>query len=108
MKFNLNFAKDIKDMASRLMTGLSKLSFDDNFDSFRVQSVTIRANDYVSIQNKLTFVPDTYIICNQIGNGIVTKYTPFIEGSTREWDYRSLYLYNNGPDDVTVSIIFMR
>lgn len=108
MIFNLNFAKDIKELASKLMVGLSRLNFDDNFSAFRVQSVTIRANDYLTIENKLTFVPDTYIICNQIGNGLVTKYTPYIGDSKRNWDSKFLYMYNHGPEDVVVSIIFMR
>ena len=98
MKFNLSFAKDIGDLASRLMQGLTKLNFDDNFSSFKEQGVIIKNGEYVSIQNKLTFIPDSYIIVNQKGHG----------GVTREWDNNVIYLKNNGPNDVEISIIFMR
>lgn len=108
MKFNLSFAKDIGDLASRLMQGLTKLNFDDNFSSFKEQGVIIKNGQYVSIQNKLTFVPDSYIIVNQKGHGVVTKYTPIIGGITKEWDANFIYLYNNGPDDVEINVIFMR
>ena len=108
MKFNLSFAKDIGDLASRLMQGLTKLNFDDNFSSFKEQGVIIKNGEYVSIQNKLTFIPDSYIIVNQKGHGIVTKHTPIIAGVTQEWDANFVYLKNNGPNDVEISIIFMR
>ena len=108
MKFNLSFAKDIGDLASRLMQGLTKLNFDDNFSSFKEQGVIIKNGEFVTIQNKLTFVPESYIIVNQKGHGVVTKDTPIIEGITREWDNDVVYLKNNGPSDVEISVIFMR
>ena len=108
MKFNLNFVKDFKDLATRLMDGLGKLSLEDNFLSFKEQSVTIKSSEYVTIQNKLTFVPDSYIIVKQKGNGIITHHTPVIGGIVRQWDKNFLYLYNNGPDEVTIDIVFMR
>ena len=106
MKFNLSFAKDIGDLASRLMQGLTKLNFDDNFSSFKEQGVIIKNGEFVTIQNKLTFVPESYIIVNQKGHGVVTKHTPIIGGSTREWDNDVVYLKNNGPNDVEISVIF--
>ena len=108
MKFNLSFAKDISDLASRLMRGLTKLNFDDNFSSFRVQSVIIKNGKYITIRNELTFIPESYIIVNQKGHGVVTKYSPVIGGITKEWDENFIYLYNNGPDEVEISVIFMR
>ena len=72
MKFNLTSAKNVIDLAKKLMAGLNKLTVQDNLDGFLVKDLVIPANQTVSVRNELTFVPGQYIITNQIGNGLVT------------------------------------
>lgn len=100
MKFNLTSAKDLIDLAKKLTVGLSKLSIEDNMEVFKLVDLEIEAGDTVTIRNKLTFVPSQYIITSQTGNGLVTK--------TGTWDSNFLYLINNGSNDVTITVIFMR
>ena len=100
MKFNLASIKDLVDLVNKLSIGLRQLTFEDNMDSFSVQDLEITSGDIVTIRNKLTFIPNKYIITSQIGNGVVTK--------TGTWTKDFLYLKNNGPDLVTITVIFMR
>ena len=100
MKFNLVSAKTVTDLVKQLKLGLRKLSFEDNLEGFTVKDLKIKANDDVTIQNKLTFVPKQYIITSQVGNGLVTK--------TGSWTQSQLYLKNNGNEEVTITIFFMR
>ena len=100
MKFNLTSAKDLIDLAKKLTVGLTKLSIEDNMEVFKVKDLDISAGTTVSIRNKLTFVPSQYIITSQIGNSLVTK--------TGTWNSNFLKLINNGSNDVTITVIFMR
>ena len=102
MKFNLTAARDLVDLAKKLTAGLTKLSIEDNMESFKVENIHIKAGTEVTIGNKLTFVPSQYIITSQEGNALVTK--------TGTWDKSFLYLKNNSTNhiDVTITVIFMR
>jgi hypothetical protein len=100
MKFNLAAARDLVDLAKKLTVGLTKLTIEDNMESFKVEDLEIGNGVTVTIGNKLTFVPKQYIITSQVGNGLVTK--------TDDWDIDSLYLKNNGSSDVTITVIFIR
>lgn len=101
MKFNISGIKDISGLIRILLVGLSRLSLTDNFESFEVQDIEITSGSEITIQNKLTYIPSKYIILRQKGNGLVTQ-------SDKAWTFKDIYLFNNGPDNVTVSIIFMR
>jgi len=103
MKFNLTSARDLVDLAKKLTVGLTKLTIDENMESFKVEDLEIghgTGSDTVTIGNKLTFVPKQYIITSQVGNGLVTK--------TGDWDINTLSLINNGSSDVTITVVFMR
>jgi len=104
MKFNLASIQDVIDLVNKLSIGLRKLTFEDNMESFSSQDLEIPVwaadGDEVSIRNKLTFIPDKYIITAQTGNGIVAK--------TGTWNKDFLYLINYGPNPVVVTVIFMR
>ena len=105
MKFNLTSARDLTDLAKKLAHGLVRLRFEDNMESQKeVDLVIPRAHNHVTgivtIGNKLTFIPSQYIITSQEGNGLVTK--------TGVWTNKFLYLKNNGAEDVTITVIFMR
>jgi len=100
MKFNLGSAKDLKELAKKLMAGLTKLNFEDNVEHQLLEDKVIIAGSTVSIENKLTFIPSKYIIVSQEGNGLVTK--------TGTWTNKTMYLKNNGAQNVTISVLFMR
>lgn len=107
MKFNLTSAKDLIDLAKKLTVGLTKLTIEENMEVFKVENLTILPADsahpeqnIVTIGNKLTFTPTQYIITSQIGDGLVTK--------TGQWTNKSLFLKNNGSNEVTITVIFMR
>lgn len=100
MKFNLTSARDLVDLAKKLTVGLSNLTFDDNMETYKVENLQITAGSTVTIGNKLTFVPSQYIITSQEGNALITK--------TGTWTNKFLYLINNGSNDVTITVIFMR
>lgn len=85
----------MKDVA----TGLIRLDFKDNFQSFRVNDLTIDAGQEVRITNILPFVPSARIIVRQTGNGLVTDGV---------WDIQILRLINNGAVPVTISVIFFK
>ena len=109
MKFNLTSAKDLKDLAKKLMTGLSKLSIENNIDGFLVKNIEIPAGQIVTVRNELTFVPTQYIITNQEGNALVTRVsTNTDDTSNMVWDSNFQYLKNNGSTDVKISVFFMR
>ncbi len=101
MRFTIEGVRDIVDLVRQLSIGLYKLSFKDNFESFTVEGVQIPSNTEISIQNKLTFVPKHYIITTQTGNSLVTK-------GDKEWTKTALYFKNNGSNDVTLNIVFLR
>ena len=101
MKFNISTISNLSGLVKSLVTGLTKLTFEDNFESFEAQDIEIALGETVSIRNELTFIPSKYIIVKQIGNGIVTT-------TTERWTLKKVNLTNHGPDPVTVSVIFTR
>ncbi len=106
MKFGFSSSTGLTDLVKKLMHGLGKLTFEDNMESFKAQDIEITSGKTVSISNKLTFIPSKYIIVSQEGHGIVTKTVSPDTG--RGWDNKSVFLKNNGPDKVTITVIFMR
>ena len=89
-----------------LSVGLLKINFAENFESFRVDNLIIKNGQEVAIPNQLktkanNSIPVSRIIVRQLGNGLVTD-------GTTAWTTSLVYLFNNGPDDVTVSVIFFK
>ncbi len=82
-----------------LVTGLTKLSFEDNFESFTVTDLDIPAGQTVEITNELNITPSARIITRQSGNSLVTD---------GDWDAGFVRLINNGANPVTVSVIYFR
>lgn len=89
-----------------ISTGLRKLQFDENFDSFTASNVTIASGDTARINNAFKVrgsaagvIPSGRIIIKQTGGGIV---------SDGAWTPETIEMINNGPGAVTVSIIFFR
>tara|TARA_Y100000593_G_scaffold86302_1_gene164755 strand:+ start:33 stop:341 length:309 start_codon:yes stop_codon:yes gene_type:complete len=102
MRFALEAARDLKDLARQLSIGLRKLTIEDNMEVLKIEDVSMTANTEVSIDNVLTFIPSQYIITSQTGNALITK------GDT-SWTDSTLYLKNNdSSNDATITVIFMR
>lgn len=101
MRIGISNAKSFSSLTRLLETILGRLSLIDNFESFEVQDIEITSGDEVTIGNKLTTIPSKYIVVGQTGNGVISK------GDT-QWTAKYLYIKNNGPDTVKVSLIFMR
>ena len=100
MRFRLESLQSLTQLIKELSTGLRRLTFESNFESFEV-NVEIPTTSEFGVRNQLTFRPTKYIIVSQSGNGLITK------GPT-EWTDNNLYLYNNGASDVEATIIFFR
>lgn len=88
-----------------LTTGLRRLDFLDNFQSFRLDDVTLPVGVEVALPNGLKnryrgAIPNTRLIVKQSGNGIIT------DGSSA-WTADEVFLRNEGPDPVVVSVIFI-
>ena len=101
MKFRLETLKDLKSLVKQLALGLTDISFIDNFTSFETTIVIPATSEFI-IRNKLTTKPNSVIIAGQTGNGLITK------SSTNEWTDTQLYMYNNGSEEVTVKLLFIK
>ena len=101
MKFRIQTLKDLTAVIKELSIGLRDLSFSDNFTSFE-KTVVIPATSESRIINELTVRPTKVIITGQKGNGLVTK------SPTTEWTDTQLYMYNNGAEEVTVDLLFIK
>lgn len=64
-------------------------------------TLVLGATTELEVRNELTFQPSRYIILSQTGNGLITK------GSTA-WTSNNMYLYNNGAEEVTIIVFFMK
>lgn len=93
-------AVDISIALKDLFSGLGRLSFADNFQSFET-TVTIAAGTEKAIPNYLGTQALKRIIVRQTGNALIT------DGDTA-WTDNFVYLKNNGSNSVTATVIFMR
>ncbi len=81
-----------------LAVGLTKLNFEDNFNSFTT-TVSVAAVGDTSIRNELDEVPTGKIILRDGGSNNV------VDGVT-DWDRDFVYLQNLGGSAVTVTVMF--
>ncbi len=85
---------------SDILNSLRRISFTDNFDSFRV-TVTIAAGAELGIENKLRgTIPTDRIIVRSTGHEIV-------DGDSA-WTTDYVYLKNQGASAVTATVVFLR
>lgn len=86
-----NWMQDVK-------SGINgKLNFNENFNSFLAENVTIGAGATAEIPNALLVIPNERYIVRQTGNGVITDGT---------WDVNTLRLVNNGAVSVTINVRF--
>lgn len=92
----------LKDIA----TGILKINFQDNFQSFTVQDLEIPAGQEVAIPNGFLnaypgVIPTGRFIVRQQGDANI------IDGTTA-WSAELVYLRNPSANDATVTVIFFR
>jgi hypothetical protein len=102
MKFSIDKIFDLKPLLKELATGLRRLDFTNNFESFETENLTISANSEEKIRNELDNIPTKMLILKQTGNALVTA------GDT-EWDINHLYIKNHdASNSVTVKVLFIK
>lgn len=97
---------DLWSWMRELTLGMTKINFDENFQSFTVKDVSIPAGQEVKISNQFKnrypgTVPSGRIIIRQKGNANI------IDGET-PWNSNSVYLRNPSTNNAVVSVIFIR
>lgn len=101
MKFSLANIKQIVRLIKELEVGLTKLSFNDNFDSFR-KTVTITPSTVVAIRNELPSIPTGRIIIRQDVEAAISD-------SVTTWTKDFVYLENhNGLNTVILTVQFLK
>ena len=93
-------SQDLPRTLRNLQFGLTKIAFQDNFESFQVE-VVIPASSEIGIDNQARFIPTRRLIVRQTGGGAIT------DGDT-DWTSDTLYLKNTGGTDATVTVVFLR
>lgn len=89
-----------------LSTGLLKIQFNQNFQSFLVEGLLIPAGEEVAINNQFGksypgIIPSGRIITRQIGNANI------IDGPT-SWNKDLVYLQNPSGEPATISVLFFK
>jgi hypothetical protein len=93
-------AVDLVFSLRELYTGLSRLNFVENFESFKV-TVTVPASSELAIRNQLPETPTGKIILRDGGSNSV------VDGSTA-WNSNFVYLQNLSGSPVTVTAVFFK
>lgn len=97
---------DLWSWLKELSTGLLKIDFKQNFQSFIVENLRIPATTEVSIPNQFRVsypgtIPSARIITRQIGDANI------IDGNT-VWTENHVYLRNPSANDAVVSVLFLK
>lgn len=85
-----------------LTNGLSKLTFDQNFESFET-TVTIPASSELAIRNELRGVVPTKRLIVRGGTGAYSV----VDGDTA-WTTDYVYMKNTSGSSVTVTLVFLK
>lgn len=104
--FDKFLGSDLFSWMTNIFTGLSKLTFQENFQSFTVANITIPAGKEQAIPNGFLnqspgAIPTQRIITRQ------TVANTVVDGSTA-WNASFVYLQNYGAQDVVVTVTFFR
>jgi len=97
---------DLWSWLRELSTGLLKIDFQDNFQAFIVENVSIKAGQEVPISNQFQtsypgVIPSGRIITRQKGDANI------IDGDSA-WTATQLYLKNPSANDATISVLFFK
>jgi hypothetical protein len=93
--------KNQNEMVDELNTGLTRLSFNDNFESDLSESITIAATTEVEVKHSLKSIPSYYLIVRQTGDARI------IDGDTA-WTNDKIYLKNTSGTDAVVSLLIFK
>jgi hypothetical protein len=95
-------ATELSASLRELRTGLLKLRFEENFESFQAE-VTIPTSSEVAISHNKGFVPSKYIIVSSDEGGLSV-----CKGDT-EWTRNNVYLKNTSATlTASVTVLFLR
>jgi len=97
---------DLWSWLKQLSTGLLKIDFKQNFQSFLVENLKIKAGQEVSITNQFKtvypgIIPSGRIITRQQGNANI------IDG-IEKWTSSHVYLLNPSANDAVISVLFFK
>lgn len=87
-------------LIDELNVGLSRLTFEDNFNA-QIVEITLPANTEREVSHSLKVRPKYKIVLKQRGNGV-------IEDSTKSWDDKRIWLVNNSGNEITATIAILR
>lgn len=90
-KLNTNFIN--------IMTQFRHMSLKNSFDSQLVENVKIPNGETLRINHNLKVVPESRIITRIVGAGLI---------SDGVFNNKYIELKNNGPEDVTLSVIILK
>jgi len=93
---------DLTKIIRELSIGLTRLSLQDNFDSFTV-TVTIPATTELAIRNQLVGRLPAYKLILRGGDN-----THLVVDGETAWNLNYVYLKNNHVDPLTVTVVFFR
>ena len=101
MNFGLDKITTLTRLVKELSVGLIKLSFGDNFESFK-ETVSIPATGTVTLRNKLLVIPSMRVIVRQNLEGVISD-------STTAWSKDFVYLTNHhATNTVILTVIFFK
>jgi hypothetical protein len=97
---------DLWSWLKELYNGLFMINFNDNFQSFTVNNLTIPAGTEIAISNQFGLsypgsIPSGRIIVRQQGDANI------IDGLTI-WNEKQVFLRNPSANDATISVIFFK
>ena len=95
----LYLTTELKKILRDLQLGLTRLTLEDNFESFKV-NVSIPATSEVAIRNRLDVIPSERIILRSDSSTVV-------DGDTT-WNENYVFLKNTGASAANVTVIFMK
>jgi hypothetical protein len=97
-----NAWREVSDSLRDLFTGIYKLNFSDNFESFEQINVTIAAGTTKTFNNPLGTIPTKYIIVRNSAGMAISD-----EGFAG-WNSQTVSLKNVGASSTIISVIFLR
>ncbi len=97
---------DLWTWMKELTLGFTKFTFNENFQSFVIENILIKAGQEIAVSNEFKnrypgLIPIGKVIIRQQGNANV------IDGLNK-WTSELLYLRNPSEEDAVVSVLFFR
>jgi hypothetical protein len=97
-----NAWREVSDALRDLFTGIYKLTFADNFESFEVTNITIAAGETKTFANPLGVIPTKYLIARNSAG------MPIGDNGLVNWTATTVTLKNSGASSTIITAIFLR